>query len=160
LGEADALRQFGGSYLPRSRDLIARFRPVAKLAGLYDLGVQLDQAEAYARWMEGDVAGAHARMAELDVPARLARYEPRHGGGTVEGRVVDARGALVAGATVAASDVIRIDSVGILYFLRPVETPTAITDLYGRFTLAHVLDRDTIVAFRGTERSRPVPASG
>ncbi|HEY6033712.1 MAG TPA: protein kinase [Kofleriaceae bacterium] len=143
------------------RAIAAKWLPVARsLQGPDDehLALQLERADALARYWLGDVAGGHAEMVRLWKPTPDAKHDHE-----IEGEVVDQEGKPVAGATVAAGGLVYIDSIGILpmpTFHRPDgHLRIVTTDDHGHFSIPDGPERGVVVAQVGDRRSVGVLAA-
>ena len=115
-------------------DQIARVLPaaMAEAAPMPDIVADLRAVDSLARWMRGDIAGAHDTTAQLvDAP-----YYPDDPAKRRSGRVVDVRGRPVAGARIAAGSVVLADAslLGLFFELR-VPPLVVTTDARGAFSL-------------------------
>ena len=129
----------------------ARALAVARLGDGDEIVRRLDYAAADWAYASGDLARAHALYDHLRRPLRNDHAR------RITGRVVDASGAPVAGATVVAGPAFRGDAVAVAIYdasagahLR--ETTTAAD---GTFALDGVAGEGIVVAQHGTERSAP-----
>jgi len=126
---------------------IALWRPRMQ----YDPNIvaDLDRGDAFARLLLGDVEGARAEL------LRVWSATPReHGPQRIAGRVVDAAGRPVAGATVYASALLVTAGSGILPNA-PADVLAATSDADGRFTISDGPRTGAVLAIAGTLRSPP-----
>ncbi len=123
---------------------------VDKLGESHPIVGKLD-AEAAARALLHGVAGAHATLEQLRRPVPYER--PRR----ISGRVVDARGAAVVGATVAAADNLLGDSISIALALPSVagDIRIATTNANGEFEISDGPESGVVIAQLADRRSVP-----
>ncbi|MGE3765692.1 MAG: protein kinase [Kofleriaceae bacterium] len=130
---------------------IATWRDTAskQLGPAHDVLRRLEQVDAWWSFLLGDVAGAHARL------AAARREEPIENPIAVRGRVVDAAGKPVAGATVVSGRRLIGDSVSIA-IAQPDDSAsmrTTTTAADGTFSIADVPEDGIVVAQLGDRRS-------
>jgi len=137
------------------RAIAAKWLPVARrLQGPDDehFAIELERADALARYWLGDVAGGHAELMRLWKPEPDSKHDRK-----IEGEVVDAEGKPVAGATVAASGRLFTDSIGIVslarYHIPDFHLRIVTTDDHGHFTMPDAPERGGMVATLGDRRS-------
>jgi len=99
---------------------------------------------------DGDALRAHAALDKLRVPA------PNPNGRVLRGRVVDAHGVPVAGATVAADDKLEGDSVAVASG-RSASLRIVTTGGDGEFEISDAVPRGLVIAQLGDRRSRAMP---
>ena len=135
-----------------------RWRAVAERAHMPLVVTAFDTLDCDAQWQLGDVAGAHARFADLrariNAESLSMSNNAPEGGVTIHGLVVDTAGKPVAGALVIADIAIAADSVGIGMLRQRGEHVTT-TDAKGAFTLEHVQEAAVILSQLGDKRSLP-----
>jgi predicted Ser/Thr protein kinase len=133
---------------------LRHWRPVTAARHWTELARQLDVTDATVRWIQGDVASAHADI------LRLWQTRPPSGRPGSErvltGEVIDDRGRRLAGATVASDFAVFADSLGIGLPFNGDDTRIATSDASGRFTLHDTTPGGAIVAQLGDQRSVPV----
>ncbi len=133
-------------YEPALRGL--RDRAAIELGTDDPLTVRLEQTLAGWEFSLGDVEASHARLAKLHKP------EPAADAIKVSGRVVDASGAPVAGATVGTGTSLKGDSVSAT--MPDGDTITTTTAADGSFTFTAAPRDGAIIAEKGSERSAPL----
>ena len=102
---------------------------------------------------DGDVVAAHARLDAVRGPPQPQKHPRR-----VTGRVVDARGAPVAGAVVTSGSMLRGDAVGaVMAWPIAADQRTATTDAAGEFMFADAAGDGGVVASAGALRSWGAP---
>ncbi len=142
----DAIAAMTRKWLPVARALRGQ-------EGDAKLALQLERDVAFVRYWTGDLAGGHADL------VRLWTAEPNPDGVHIEGDVVDTKGNPVAGATVAASSFLVIDSVG--YFPSPRfhlgdgKLRVVTSDAAGHFVIPDCAKQGALFAQLGERRSRP-----
>ncbi|HEY3801736.1 MAG TPA: protein kinase [Kofleriaceae bacterium] len=110
----------------------------------------IDLNLAILQFWSGDVAGTHAALERQH--RQLPNAKSRH----VIGRVVDAAGHPIAGATVTASFALTGDSVTAAeVFRRGDDVRHATSDARGEFVIPDAVDQGVIVAELGAQRSAP-----
>ena len=146
--------------LALARKEIATWRRIAAHLGETETVERLDWRDATAQWMQGDIAGAGPRLRELHAKAPMQLPGTKR----IEGVVVDAKGAPVANAIVAAGYSISGDPASIATplastgnMLRSFEIATA--DAAGKFAIAAPSCYGIVVAGSGRLRSRPLAAA-
>ncbi len=134
------------------RALVATWRP--KAVALHDASAvdALDTSDATAMFYLGDDDTAHRELVRLWHPPTAAPVHP------IAGRVVDAHGQPVAGATVVCGPIVFTDSIGVLFPLDRRALHAATTDRDGRFTIEG--DGALVIAAQlGDRRSLPAAPS-
>lgn len=131
---------------------LAQLRKIAEveLRPGHPMRDQLENVEASWAFVNGDVAGAHARF------AAIRRVLPVDGPRRVVGKVVDSSGAPVEGATVVTGRMLVGDSIGVASGYGEsgsVRITTTRTD--GTFEIVDSESTGVAVAQRGAERSLP-----
>jgi hypothetical protein len=129
-----------------------RAEAAARLGTKDPLVSEIDQARANWQFASGDVAGAHALFASL------ATQVPIDHPVRVIGRVVDERGAPVAGATVATGAYLVGDSIA--PWIPDGRVRTATTGPDGRFTIAEATPDGVVIAQLDTRRSAAAAVAG
>ena len=142
---------------PRDLEAVASDLPAWRRIALAnhrnDLAWQFDFAEASARFVRGDVAGAHPELMRL---WQTRPPGPILTGLRIEGVVNDDRGRPAAGASVAAAFSLSADSIGVGVPYQYANLRTATTDATGHFVLPDAVLSGAIVAQLGERRSLPV----
>jgi hypothetical protein len=136
-----------------SRQVLAHWRAEAERLKRPRILTAFDALDINAQWELGDVAGASMRYPELFARQEQQRTKPLTDGATIDGVVVDAAGAPVADALVAAGPAVIADSVTIGYLALDMDMRIGHTDESGRYRLDHVPDGAIIVAQHGDLRS-------
>ncbi len=130
---------------------IATWRDVAlkQLGPAHDILRRIEQVDAWWSFVRGDVAGSHARL------AAARREEPVDNPRAARGRVVDAEGKPVAGATVVSGKRLVGDSVSIA-IAEPESSASmrmTTTAADGTFAIPDVPEDGIVVAQLGDRRS-------
>lgn len=130
-----------------------RARAVAALGESDPLVRGIDRNLAMEMFSDGDVVAAHARLDAVRGPPQPQKHPRR-----VTGRVVDARGAPVAGAVVTSGSMLRGDAVGaVMAWPIAADQRTATTDAAGEFMFADAAGDGGVVASAGALRSWGAP---
>jgi len=136
--------------LTRIEAVAMRWRPIAAALGPRYAG-ELDRLVATGHWLGGNVAAADAEYLRL-VPDDQERDSPLPVfSEPIDGQVVDASGAPVAGAAVAISYPLASDSEELVSPVFGFGTHRTQTDRDGRFTLGRTIG--LVGAQLGTQRS-------
>ncbi len=142
--------------LAKIRSLVATWLPVAKrLRDGGNLVLQLQRDDALARYWQGDIQGGHAELIRLWKPGTDEGPSRR-----IEGEVVNGNGKPVAGATVAAAQMLVADSVGVplpvgRYHIGDRHLRIATTDATGHFVIPDGPESGAVAAQLGDRRSVP-----
>jgi hypothetical protein len=102
----------------------------------------LDGAEGLARLFDGDLANGHAEVLRSWKPVPHPELPTL----AIDGVVVDARGAPVAGATVATGRSLWVDSLGVLPFETAWSLRITTTDARGAFAFSDAPQAGDVVA--------------
>ena len=132
---------------------VAKWKPIAIADHAGKIVDELERYEGGARFVTGDVAGAHAAVLRL--------WHPKHDDHVpslaIDGVVVDHDGKPVPDATVACDDVVFIDSVGIVFPQGELANATlrsTKTDAAGKFSIPDAVVSGTLMAEHDDRRSR------
>ncbi|HEX8111822.1 MAG TPA: hypothetical protein VF516_29020, partial [Kofleriaceae bacterium] len=137
------------------------FRPLAVAHHRAELARRLDVDDAIARYRRGDPAATDdfVRLWQAQSPGERSSRARR-----VTGEVVDAAGRAVAGARIAASNILIANAtrIGLPQLRkdqgsRDNELRIATSDPAGRFVIEDCAPDDSIAAELGDHRSEPVP---
>ncbi|MBA3464042.1 MAG: carboxypeptidase regulatory-like domain-containing protein, partial [Deltaproteobacteria bacterium] len=125
---------------------------IAELGASHDVVRHIDMVDAGWAWSNGDVAGGHQRL------EALRRTTPNKDARSISGIVVDAKGAPVPGAVVAAGAQFNGDSLAIVlpYMDSLGSLRTTTTDSDGKFTIRDAVPRGIVVAQSAALRSDAV----